>query len=106
MVIIESKKYKKSYSKIIKANSKEQERLENIKILFLNYSNLHDVLLTPYKEIYHIEQKTGNLKEYYTARVNKKIRLIMKPVGNYPYNTLEITDIEFIDIDNKHYGEG
>ena len=54
----------------------------------------------------YIEQKKGNLKEYYTARINQKIRLIMKPIGSYPYNTLEITDIEFIDIDDKHYGEG
>ena len=30
----------------------------------------------------------------------------MKPIGSYPYNTMEITDIEFIDIDDKHYGEG
>ena len=30
----------------------------------------------------------------------------MKPIGKYPYNILEIEEIEFIDIDNKHYGEG
>lgn len=30
----------------------------------------------------------------------------MKPIGEYPYNNKMITEIEFIDIDDKHYGEG
>jgi hypothetical protein len=30
----------------------------------------------------------------------------MKPVGEYPYNNEEIIEIEFIEIDDKHYGEG
>ncbi len=106
MIIIENKKYLKSYSKLLKNNVKEQEVINNIKRIFLIHSNLHEVLISPYKIVYHIEQKKGNLKEYYTARINQKMRLIMKPIGFYPYNTLEITDIEFVDIDNKHYGEG
>lgn len=63
------------------------------------------LILNPYKNVYYIEQKKGNLKEFYTARINDKIRLVMKPVGTYPYNKIEIIEIEFIDIDNKHYGE-
>lgn len=106
MNIIESNNYKKSYTKILKNKVNEIDRLNKIITLLLEYPTLHDVLITPYKEIYYIEKKKGNLKEYYTARINQKIRLIMKPIGDYPYNTMEITDIEFIDIDNKHYKEG
>ena len=74
--------------------------------MLLSLCSLLIILITPFKEIYNIEQKKGNLKEFYTARINQKIRLIMKPIGSYPYNIMEITDIEFIDIDDKHYGEG
>ena len=106
MNIIESNNYKKAYKKVLKNKDKEKERLNKIITILLEYPTLHDVMITPYKEIYYIEQKHASLKEYYTARLNKKMRLIMKPVGEHPYNTMEITDIEFIDIDNKHYGEG
>ena len=30
----------------------------------------------------------------------------MKPVGTYPYDLIELTKIEFIKIDDKHYKEG
>ena len=30
----------------------------------------------------------------------------MKPVGKYPYNEIEITEMEFIEIDDQHYGDG
>lgn len=106
MIITENKKYIKSYSKLLKNKEREQNIITNIKRIFLIYSNLHEVLLSPYKVVYHIEQKKGNLKEYYTARINQKLRLIIKPIGSYPYNTIEITEVEFIDIDDKHYGEG
>ena len=103
MNIIESKNYIKSYNKILKNKIPEQERINRIKSLIEASNNLHEVIIDPLSILYHIEQKNSNLKEYYTARVNQKIRLIMKPVGSYPYNTIEITDIEFVDIDNKHY---
>jgi len=106
MNIKETSKYKKSLRKVLKNKPKELERLENIKNVILASENLHRLLLSKYKVIYHIEKKTGNLKEYYTARLNEKIRLLMKPVGDYPYNELEIEDIIFEDIDDKHYGEG
>ena len=105
MNIIESKNYKKSYRKLIK-NKKNQERIENIKTLINESVNLHYVIISPFNITYHIEQKKGNLKELYTARIDNKMRLLMKPIGEYPYDTMEIVEIEFIDIDNKHYGEG
>jgi hypothetical protein len=30
----------------------------------------------------------------------------MRPVGEYPYNLVEIEAIEFCEIDDKHYGKG
>ncbi|MBQ3021330.1 MAG: hypothetical protein IJD92_03805 [Bacilli bacterium] len=108
MIITKSKNYNKSYNKYIikKHLILEKERINNIENIIISSKNLQDLLNNPYKNIYHIEQKQGNLKEYYTARINNKMRLIMKPVGDYPYNILEIETIEFQDIDNKHYGEG
>ena len=106
MRIIESSKYMKSYKKILKNKIKEQEQLNKIISLIRRSDNLHMVIINPLSVMYHIEQKKGDLKEYYTARINQKIRLFMKPVGEYPYNIIEITDIEFVDIDDKHYGEG
>ena len=32
--------------------------------------------------------------------------LYIKPIGAYPYNIAEINELEFLKIDNKHYGEG
>lgn len=108
MIIIKDKQYLKSYKKNIldKHLDKEMVRISNIENLIINSKNLQNLINSPYKNIYHIEQKHGNLKEYYTARINNKIRLIMKPVGEYPYNILEIEKLEFLDIDVRHYGEG
>ena len=108
MIITESNKYKKSYKKKIvdKHMIKEIERIENIKSIIINSLNLHELLLSEYKTVYYIEKKKGDLKEYYTARVNSKIRLLMKPNGIYPYENIEIEEIIFEDIDDKHYGEG
>lgn len=67
---------------------------------------MKELLNNPFKTIYHIETKKGVLKKYYTARINEKIRLLMKPTGLYPYDTINIEEIEFVNIDEKHYGEG
>lgn len=108
MKIIESKNYKKDYKKIIldKHLERERNRIENIKSLIIKSDNLQSLLLNGYSKVYYIEKKRGNLKEFYTARINSKIRLIMKPIGTYPYEKIEITEIEFVNIDDTHYGEG
>jgi len=108
MIIIKDKQYLRSYKKNIldKNLTKEKSRIDNIENLIISSNNLQTLINSPYKNIYHIEQKHADLKEYYTARINNKIRLIMKPVGDYPYNKIEIKGIEFINIDVKHYGEG
>lgn len=108
MVIHESSKYKQSYKRLIvrKHMIREENRINSIKEFIYKYDNLHELLLSSFKNIYYFEKKKNNLKEYYTARINNKMRLIMKPIGEYPYNELEVEEIEFIDIDNTHYGEG
>ncbi len=106
--IIETKLYKKDYRKIIRRKNfdKEEAKLEKILNLLLTEENMHTLMLNNYSIMYHIEQKKNNLKQYYTARLNSKLRLIMKPVGNYPYELKKINEIELIEIDEKHYKEG
>lgn len=65
MNIIESSKYKKSYKKILKNKTKEIERLNKIISLLKSSNNLHMVNINPLSQMYHIEQKQGNLKDYY-----------------------------------------
>ena len=108
MKIIKSKNYEKDYQKKIlkKSKQKEIDRIQSIEELVLDSENLKSLLLNPLSLVYNIRQKEGVLKEIFTANVNSKIRLYMKPIGEYPYNKIEIKSIEFLKIDDKHYGEG
>ena len=108
MQIIKTTKYKSDYRKKIlnKHLTREQEMLENIEVAIIMKDNLKELINSIFAATYHIEKKKGNLKEIYTARINNKLRLYMKPVGKYPYNNEQIIEIEFIEIDDKHYGEG
>lgn len=108
MKIIKSKKYERDYkSKIYKLHkNKEIEKIKTIEDLILDSNNMKELMLNPLAVIYGIEKKKGNLKETYTAKINDKIRLYMKPIGDYPYNLVEIESIEFEEIDDKHYGDG
>ena len=108
MKIIKSKNYEKDYKKKIlnKYKQKEIDRIQSIEELVLDSVNLKSLLLNPLSLVYNIRQKEGVLKEIFTANVNSKIRLYMKPIGEYPYNKIEIKSIEFLKIDDKHYGEG
>ena len=106
--IIKDKTYIKDYKKkiVYRHLLKEIERIKDIENLILDSKDLKSLMLNPLRIIYGIEQKKGDLKEIFTADVNSKIRLYIKPIGEYPYNMVEITELEFIKIDNKHYGEG
>ena len=108
MYILKSKQYLKNYKKKIinKHLEREEKTIEIIEFALLEKRNLKELVNSDVAITYHIEKKSGNLKEIYTARINKKLRLYMKPVGEYPYNNEEIIEIEFIEIDDKHYGEG
>ena len=68
--------------------------------------NMKELMLNPLSIVYNIEKKTGNLKEIYTAKINQKLRMYIRPVGKYPYILEEIVEIELEQIDDKHYGDG
>lgn len=86
---------------------REEERLMKIVDLLIESDNMKELILNPLHNVYNIEQKKGNLREIYTADLNSKLRLYMKPCAEYPYiNLEEIVEIDFIKIDDKHYGEG
>lgn len=108
MKIIKGKPYIRDYKKKIeyKHLKREIERINDTEDLILDSPNLKLLILNPLSSIYGIEQKKGNLKEIYTADVNGKIRLYMKPLGEYPYNAIEVTEIEFLKVDDKHYVDG
>ena len=85
---------------------KEEETIENIENLMIISENMKELMLNPLSRIYNIEKKKGNLKEIYTADINSKIRMYIKPVGEYPYKLEEIIELELRQIDDKHYGDG
>lgn len=109
IIIYKSKKYLKDYKKYLvnKHLYKEIDRLEKIEGLIIESENMKSLINNPLSKIYYIEKKDANLHEYYTARLNSKIRLIIKPCSEYPYDNLNlIQELEFVYIDDKHYGEG
>lgn len=108
MYIIKTKKYIKDYKKKIvqKYLTREEKTIEMIELAMFDAKNLKELIHSDAAVTYCIEKKKGDLKEIYTARINKKIRLHIKPIGEYPYNNEEIVEVEFIEIDDRHYGEG
>ena len=108
MYIIKSKQYLKEYKKKIldKHLLREEKTIEIIETGLVENKTLKDVINSNLAVTYNIQKKKGDLKEIYTARINQKLRLYMKPIGTYPYNNEEIIEIEFLEIDDKHYGKG
>ena len=100
--------FNRDYKKLIKKHmDNEIEIISKIEGLIMESNNMKELMLNPLHNVYGIEQKHGNLKEIYTAELNRKLRVYIKPCANYPYNNLEeIVELEFIKIDDKHYGEG
>lgn len=108
MKIIKTKNYIKDIQKKIKNKHKikEAETIEAIEELMIQSKNMKELMLNPLSIVYNIEKKTGNLKEIYTAKINQKLRMYIRPVGKYPYILEEIVEIELEQIDDKHYGDG
>ena len=108
MIVNETTRYIRDYKqKIIRKNKvQEAKRIEDIKTLIVSVDNLKSLLDNVYSKIYNIEQKKGNLKELFTADINKKERLRMKPNSVYPYEYINIKELDFLEIDDSHYGEG
>lgn len=108
MKIIKTKNYIKDLQKKIKNKhkTKELETIEAIEELMIQSKNMKELMLNPLSIIYNIEKKSGDLKEIYTARINQKLRMYIRPVGQYPYKLEEIIEIELEQIDDRHYKEG
>lgn len=108
MRIIKTGSYKKDLQKKIKNKHKknEEETIEAIEELMIQSNNMKELMLNPLSVVYNIEKKKGNLKEIYTARIDSKLRMYIKPIGKYPYKLEEIVEIELREIDDKHYGDG
>lgn len=68
--------------------------------------NMMKLMLNPLSRVYNIEKKKENLKQFYTARINQKLRMYIKPIGEYPYQLENIVEVELVEIDEKHYGDG
>ncbi len=105
MQIIKTKTYIKDIQKKIKNKHKKKEQ-ETIEELMIQSKNMQEVIITPLSRVYNIEKKQGNLKEIYTANINMKLRMYIKPIGEYPYKLEEIVEVELREIDDQHYGEG
>ena len=60
----------------------------------------------PLTQHFKFEQKKGNLAGIYTVHLSSKIRLWVKLVGEKPYKLEEIDTVRFVQVDDKHYGEG
>ena len=108
MQIIKTKTYIKDLLKKIKNKhkKKEQETIEAIEELMIQSKNRQEVIINPLSRVYNIEKKQGNLKEIYTANINMKLRMYIKPIGEYPYKLEKIVEVELREIDDRHYGEG
>ena len=108
IIIIKSSMFKRDYKKLEKKHmDKEIEILSKIEGLIIESDSMKILMLNPLHLTYSIEQKHGNLKEIYTAKLNSKLRIYMKPCSEYSYDNLEnIVEIEFQKIDDKHYEEG
>ena len=107
--IIKNSVYKKEYKKKLenKHLNKEIDIIRKIERLIIETPNMKELMLNPLHIVYGIEKKSGDLKEIYTARLNSKLRLYIKPNAEYPYDNLEqIVELEFVKIDDKHYGDG
>ena len=108
MKIIKTKNYLKDIQKKIRNKHKitEEETIEAIEELMIQSKCMKELILNPLARVYNIEKKRGELKEIYTAKINQKLRMYIRPIGKYPYNLEEIVEIELEQIDDKHYGDG
>lgn len=108
MKLLKTSAYQKDVQKKIinKHMKKEMENIEAIEELLKQSNDMKELMFNPLSKIYNIEKKSGSLKEIYTANINTKIRMYMKPVGMYPYKLEDIIEIELRKIDDKHYGDG
>ena len=97
MNIIYTKSYDNSLKKL-KKHKREQKELQNIIEYLQNKDTFIDILDDPIARMYGFERLKYQLSEFYSFRLSKVIRLIVKPNKN---------DIELylIYISMKHYDD-
>ena len=106
MIVNYRSKYKRDYKKLLnKHMKKEIETLERIIMYLKLVGNMRELLDNPYSKIFHIEKKSGNLKSFYTARINEKIRLFIRP-ANENLDLVYIVEVELSEINLNHYNDG
>lgn len=107
MEIIYTKSYDNSIKKL-KKHFKEQEELNNIISYIITKDNFDDIIVDPLAKIYGFERLKHNLNEFYSFRLSKVIRLIVKPensrvkvylvyISDDHYNDFEIEKVIFYD---------
>ncbi|HHU55137.1 MAG TPA: hypothetical protein GXZ48_00405 [Acholeplasmataceae bacterium] len=104
MILHKTNKYLRDCKKLKRKNRKELliniEKIENVLIY---HDNFYGVVNSPFYKIYNFEQLVGNREGYYSARIGGAERIIFKPVGEKPYNHIEIEEIILEEISVKHY---
>ena len=95
--VIHTKSYDNSIKKL-KNHYKEKEELENIIKYLVKKNKFSDVINDPIAKIYGFERLKHKYYEYYSFKLSKTIRLIVRPIEN---------DIELylIYISTKHYDD-
>lgn len=95
MRIIYTKSYEKSY-KELKKYHKERELLNEIINHIKNEPNFNSLINNPLSKIYNIERLKYNLNQFYSFRLSKIIRLIIRPRDNG-------VEVELVYISKSHY---
>ncbi len=95
MKIIYTRSYDNSVKKL-KKKYKETEKLNTIIDYIINKRDFFELSNDPVAKLYGFERLKHQYNEYYSFRLSKIIRLIVKPNG-------EIMELYFIYVSTDHY---
>jgi len=93
--IIYTKSYDATY-KDLKKHPKEKERLDEIIRHIEHFDTFTDMIRDPLTRIYNFERLKYELNEFYSFRLSKIYRLIVRPRGND-------IEVELVYISTDHY---
>ena len=93
--IIYTKSYEKSY-KDLKKNYKERELFDEIIDHIKNEPDFKTMINDPLSMIYNLERLKYDLNQFYSFRLSKVIRLIIRPKDND-------VEVELVYISKNHY---
>lgn len=108
MNLTKDKTYMKSVEKklVNKHKIKEYKKLLRIEEFLIEEDNLKTASLNHIWNMYGFEQLKGNDSNKFTAKLNSKIRVVIIPKYNEPYNYIETVNLKMVEIDDHHYKEG